>query len=137
MSIKTKKIDWIIHYVANGVACDECGGVEDSFPPFMCNAHTHGMQKYGHLDFQIVISLGMSLAGTLLNDIGLRVQAGEQFQDGDVISDLIQGYDVKLIEVQETSRTVLRIIFPDTNGCFPGDEGCEYPYDQQEDFQTP
>lgn len=27
----SKNIDWVIHFVANGVACAECGKVEDSF----------------------------------------------------------------------------------------------------------
>ena len=35
-----KKIDWIIHYCANGY-CEECGKVEIGFLPFLCNAHTH------------------------------------------------------------------------------------------------
>lgn len=46
-----QKIDWLIHLVANG-ACDECGEVETDFLPYMCNAHTHGLERYGHLDFQ-------------------------------------------------------------------------------------
>lgn len=49
-------IDWIIHLVANG-ACDECGKEEKGFLPYTCNAHTHGMEKYGHPDFQVVRSL--------------------------------------------------------------------------------
>ena len=39
-----KKIDWIIHYCANGY-CEECGKVEIGFLPFLCNAHTHGMAR--------------------------------------------------------------------------------------------
>lgn len=49
-------IDWIIHLVANG-ACDECGKEEKGFLPYTCNAHTHGMEKYDHPDFQVVLSL--------------------------------------------------------------------------------
>ena len=49
-------IDWIIHLVANG-ACDECGKEEKGFLPYTCNAHTHGMEKYGHPDFQVILSL--------------------------------------------------------------------------------
>lgn len=49
-----QKIDWLIHLVANG-ACDECGAVETDFLPYMCNAHTHGLERYGHLDFQMVL----------------------------------------------------------------------------------
>ncbi len=45
-----QKIDWLIHLVANG-ACDECGEVETDFLPYMCNAHTHGLERYGHFGF--------------------------------------------------------------------------------------
>ena len=36
------KLDWIIEIIGNGVVCDKCGKVEDSFPEYICNAHTHG-----------------------------------------------------------------------------------------------
>ena len=29
---KKPKVDWIYHYVANGVECAECGKVEHPFP---------------------------------------------------------------------------------------------------------
>lgn len=128
---KTPKFDWICHYVSNGVACDMCNKTEDSFPEFICNAHTHGMEKYNHLDFQIVLDVDAELIGTLLNEMGLRVQMGGKFKSGDVLSDLLVGYDAKLFEVPEKDRTVLRIILPDENNLFPGDEGCQYPYNQQ------
>ncbi len=41
------KVDWIIHYVF-----DNPGPY-----PYLCNAHTHGMEKYHHLDFQMVLNL--------------------------------------------------------------------------------
>ena len=47
-------IEWIIHLCANG-NCDECGKREEGFLPYTCNAHTHGMEKYGHMDFQLVL----------------------------------------------------------------------------------
>ena len=69
-------IDWIIHLVANG-ACDECGKEEKGFLPYTCNAHTHGMEKYGHPDFQVILSLPPREIGRILNTLGLRVQEGE------------------------------------------------------------
>ena len=54
--VMEKEIDWIIHLVANGVPCDCCGKTERGFIPNACNAHTHGMEKYGHPDFQVVIN---------------------------------------------------------------------------------
>ena len=54
------KIDWVIHYVANGAVCAKCGKVETGFIPNFCNAHTHGMEKYHHPDFQMVLDAGPS-----------------------------------------------------------------------------
>ena len=137
MNNKEQKIDWIIHFVVNGESCDCCGKVEDSFPEFMCNTHTHGLEKYDHLDFQIVLALPPEIVGHLLNGLGLRVQAGEKFKDGDVISDLLaNNYDVHLVEVEETERRVLRLLMPDPQNRFPGDAECDYPYNQQKDFKT-
>lgn len=50
-------IDWKIHLVANGVRCAVCGEAEDGFLPYMCDAHTDGMEKYGHPDFQVVLRM--------------------------------------------------------------------------------
>lgn len=36
--------------------------------------------------------------------------------------------DVKVVEFEETGRTVLRVIVPDKNNRFPDEPGCEYPY---------
>ena len=49
-------IEWIIHLCANG-NCDECGKREEGFLPYTCNAHTHGMERYGHMDFQLVLNM--------------------------------------------------------------------------------
>ena len=42
-----KNVDWIIHYIL-----DNPGPY-----PYLCNAHTHGMEKYWHPDFQMVLNL--------------------------------------------------------------------------------
>ena len=67
---KDKKIDWIIHLVTNGAQCEECGEVESGFLPYMCNAHTHGMERYNHLDFQIVLNYPPNEIGRILNEFG-------------------------------------------------------------------
>lgn len=132
-----QKIDWMIHFEANGEICACCGEIITGFPEYMANAHTHGMSKYGHLDFQIVLALPPNVVGTILNDMGLRVQAGEKFKSGDILSDVLaDGYSVRLVEVEETERRVLRIMLPDPENRFPGDKGCEYPYNKQKDFKT-
>lgn len=121
-------IDWIIHYVADGVPCDCCGKVENNFLPLMCNSHTHGMSKYGHLDFQIVLRYPMEEIGRILNTFGLRVQAGEQFKDGDLVEGIYLDCPVRLSEFTECDRKVLRVVIPDRENRFPEDDGCTEPH---------
>ena len=122
-----QKIEWVIHLVANG-ACDECGEIETGFLPYMCNAHTHGLERYGHLDFQMVLFLPTEEIGRILNTLGLRVQSGERFRSGDMVSGIYEDCDVRLDEYEETGRKVLRVIIPDANNIFPEEGDCMLPY---------
>ena len=122
-----QKIDWVIHLVANG-ACDECGEIETGFLPYMCNAHTHGLERYGHLDFQMVLFLPTEEIGRILNTLGLRVQSGERFRSGEMVSGIYEDCDVRLDEYEETGRKVLRVIIPDANNIFPEEGDCMLPY---------
>ena len=122
-----QKIDWVIHLVANG-ACDECGEIETGFLPYMCNAHTHGLERYGHLDFQMVLFLPTEEIGRIFNTLGLRVQSGERFRSGDMVSGIYEDCDVRLDEYEETGRKVLRVIIPDANNIFPEEGDCMLPY---------
>ena len=125
-----KGVDWIIHLVANG-ACDECGKTEMGFLPYLCNAHTHGMEKYGHMDFQMVLRTSDQEIARILNTLGLRVQAGERFHAGDCVSGIYTDCDVRLDAFEETDRQVLRVIIPDKYNVFPEEEHCMEPYKWQ------
>ncbi len=127
-----QKIDWVIHLVKNGACCAECGETESGFLPMMCNAHTHGMERYGHKDFQIVLDMQTDLIMYILNTLGLMVQGGRKFQSGELVEEVAEGYALKLVEVEETGRRVLRVLIPDVNHKFPGDDGCEEAYCMQE-----
>lgn len=122
------EIDWVIHLCANGVPCEECGKVENGFLPQTCNAHTHGMEKYYHKDFQLVLALPVKEIARILNTMGLRVQAGERFHGGDLVSGIYEDCDIRLNEYEEIGRTVLRIIIPDKYNVFPEDERCMSVY---------
>ncbi len=123
-----KKVDWIVHLVANGVPCATCGEVEYNFPKFICDAHTHGMDKYGHMEFQLVIDYGMEHVCYLLNSMGLRVQNGEKFKSGDVVKGLYEDCDVTLQAIPDSNGVqVLRLIIPDKHNRMPFD-GADYPY---------
>lgn len=118
-----KKINWIIHYCANGAVCADCGKVETGYLPFTCNAHTHGMERYGHKDFQIVLDLPVEYIGYVLNALGSCVQDGERFCTGELVK-FPDGLVVKLAEFEECGRKVLRVLFPDRVGRFPDQSGC-------------
>ena len=125
------EIDWIIHFIGNGVFCPDCGKVETGFPQYICNAHTHGMEKYGHPDFQVVIHMSTQNIGYVLNLLGLRVQAGERFSAGDLVSGVFEDCPVRLDAFEETGRQVLRVVIPDGKNRFPEDPHCDYPYSFQ------
>ena len=125
------EIDWIIEILANGVRCATCGKVENHYPDYICNAHTHGMAKYSHQDFQLVLYLHPNQMGYVLNNLGLRVQAGERFKAGDLVEGIFDRCPLRLDEAEESGRKVLRVIIPDDENRFPEDPECEYPYSYQ------
>lgn len=117
-------INWIIHCVANGVTCEKSGCVETCMLPRTCNAHTHGMEQYGHPDFQLVLRYDFREICRILNTLGLRVQAGERFKAGDLVEGIYLDCPVRLDEHNETGRTLLRVVIPDKKNKFPEDAEC-------------
>ncbi len=126
-----KKIDWIVLLECNGHKCDVCDEIEYNFIDGFCNAHTYGMFKYGHSEFQLVLNMEYKMILYTLNMLGLRVQAGKVFKDGDIINDLFEGYNALLKEFEENGKKFLRVIIPDANHKFPDDEGCQLEYSYQ------
>ena len=121
-------IDWEIHGCANGVLCDIDGKTENGYMPGTCNFHTHGMERYNHMDFQMTLGYPQKEICRILNTLGLRVQAGERFKNGEMVSGIYEDCDVRLSEFEETGRTVLRVIIPDQHNFFPEDAGCDVRY---------
>ncbi len=126
----SKKVDWVILLEANGVTCAECGKVENNFICGYCNAQTHGMYKYGHFEFQMVLHMKPEMIMYTLNRLGFMVQSGRRFKNGDIVDDLFEGYSALLTEFTENGKTLLRVMIPDPNHKFPSDNGCmpEYAY---------
>ena len=129
--MKKPEIDWIIHCCRNGVVCDECGDVENGFVENSCNAHTHGMNRYQHPDFQLVLALPTEEICRILNTFGLWVQQGRRFSHGELVSGIYEDCDVRLEAFTETGRTLLRVVIPDKHNVFPDDDRCLYPYTLQ------
>jgi len=114
-----KNIDWIIHYV---IGTEGPGGI--------VNAHTHGMERYDHLDFQLVLPLVQKQTCEILNTIGIEVQNGRKFEPNIYYIDIFTcGF--RLLPVLETGRKVLRLILPDPQMRFPENPLCIEPYKSQ------
>lgn len=125
-----KKPDWDIHYVANGCTCDESGKVESSFPQYVCDAHTHGMDQYGQMEFQVVVDYGAKEICRLLNTMGSKVREGQRFKSGDLISGLYLDCDILLREAIDCNgKQILRLIIPDRQNRWP--EESEPPHNYQ------
>ena len=52
--------------------------------------------------------------------------------DGDMVSGIYEDCSIRLKQVRETDRDVLRLIIPDAHNRFPEDENCMEPYRHQE-----
>lgn len=125
-----RKLDWDIHYISNNVECSDCGKREKAFPNYICDAHTHGMSKYDHMEFQLVIDYGPQEICRLLNTMGLRVRHGERFAGGDHVSGLYEDCEVQLREVTDCDgNPILRLVIPDRQNRLP--EQSEAPFTYQ------
>ena len=129
---------WIIHYITNESSkkselnAKPGTANEYYYPSNMCNAHTHGLKAFTHKDFQIVLDIGRENTVFLLNAMAERVRDGETFSDGERVKGIYDDCEIKLASVKEGNREVLRILIPDSENRFPGDDNCAYPYSEQE-----
>ena len=128
--IKMKtNITWQIHLQENEHCADRSRN--GSFKPYLCNAHTHGMARYGHPDFQVVLRIPDSEIRRILNILCLAVQKGITFEDGEYIGGIYDDCTVRLQSFWDGDRKVLRVIIPDANNVFPDRGGCRTPYSYQ------
>lgn len=85
----------------------------------MINAHTHGLEKWDHLDLQIVCPLAEETVGGTFRNIIERIKEGERYKHEDILEGILGGgYLIKLVEAVESGRLVLRAIIPDEEGHF-------------------
>ena len=89
---------------------------QDDATPTGFNAHSHGLQQYDHLDFQLIVPLPPEIGHSIISDLANRVKGGERFEPGQVLDKVVRNFNVKLIEATESDRKVLRIILPDPQG---------------------
>jgi hypothetical protein len=101
-----EKYGWYFHMVN-----------EDPNSPTGINAHTHGvLEKYNHPDFQVVLPVDPKIIQNIFSTVVENVKNGQKYKSGEIYTDVIKNYSVKLLEFEEGNRTVLRIIFPDKSG---------------------
>lgn len=96
-------------------------------------AHTHGLDEtYNHPDFEVRLAIGPRERYNLLRTLAEAVKQGQVFRAGGEISTLFLS-PVRFVERQESRRTVLRAIFPDAEGRWPGEIGCHRGFNEQLD----
>ena len=126
------KYDWEIHFVANDVECECCGKKIEILRKYMCDAHTHGLDKYGSPELQIVLNVPLELIGYTLNSVGEMIRDGLKLEDGMTLEGLFQD-DLKLkvfLTKDTQGKDIFRLIFPDSDFRFP-EESEQYPYSEQ------
>ncbi len=125
------KKDWIIHLVMNGAECGECEKKENGFLRYTCDSHTHGMEKYNHPNFQIVVDFEPDYIMGILNILCFMVQSGRKFHNGEFVEGIIDERKLRLDKHIENGFEIFRVVFPDDNNLFPEDANCKYPYSVQ------
>lgn len=111
----------IIHVMAEG-----------KLPPF---SYTVGMQRSSQAPDLLVIGLKQPVAHFVLNEYNGRVRAGERFQDGQLSSGFLEGFDCCFREVDRVhyreyfgwdiwlyggeTFDVLQLVYPNTSGVWP------------------
>lgn len=97
------------------------------------NIHTHGFERsWNHPDFQIVLPFHEDLVSKILWDLADQVKKGRVFKAGEMADRVIKNYPVKIVAAEETGHNILRVVFPDKNGLFPGDPKVDKLYGGQE-----
>ena len=100
-----KKFGWYAHYIE-----------DDKNFPFNINFHTHGLNKFDHLDLQVCLPIDVKIIHQIFFEIIDRIKNKEKFYENKKYSNIIKEFDVIFISVVEDNRNVLRLILPDSLG---------------------
>ena len=124
-----KNFDWDIHLVS-----DEYANNEQTFRNAMCDAHTHGLGKYGSLEIQFILAYPSNAIGYLLNTVAESIQNGLKLEDGNMKKGICD--DDAALKVFKTTdcygEPIFRLVMPDGDMKYP-EESNEYPYNMQYD----
>ena len=120
------KLEWDIHYVTNGTLTVG----NSTFPKYICDAHTHGLNKLNHPELQLVLDYGPEEVARLINAVGIMIRKGKTFKNGDKISGLYEDCDVYIRETDDVNgKPLLRLVIPDSLNRLP--ENATEPYSLQ------
>lgn len=114
-------------------------------PPFTYSVGFRGHDKHPEV---IVIGLQAEVAHAIIGALYERVAAGEKFEVGDRVSELIQGYEMECREVPPDGAPLnvarryygldnlpaLQLVWPDKEGCFPGEDGFDPEFERLQDI---
>lgn len=111
----------------------------DPGPNFM---YTIGLAPHGKPEL-IEFGLPQQVGHHIMNDIAFRIINGEvELRPGDTIEQMVVDYPVKVVAVRDSwehltvanrlygnpdgALPALQLVFPDLNGLFPWEPGCEF-----------
>jgi len=95
------------------------------------NIHTHGIAiSFDHPDFQVCVPLDGNIAQEILGNLVYLIKDGKRFSSNEYYFDIIETWPITFIEATESRRPVLRLIFPDQDGCLDP-EGMKDPFRTQ------
>lgn len=129
---RSRRIFWHIDHVCDMGICPCCGKDKSMHPDFIpnaCDAHTHGMNRFGHLEFQYVLNVKSEEIAHVLNSLCNLVASGRKFYDGDYVTGIYDDCSVLLKQFKDDNGgDILRVIVPDGKNRFPGNPECWAPY---------
>lgn len=106
--------------------------VDDKTMPFHINAHTHGLDKYNHLEFECALPYTAKDMEQIFNILAyLVIRKGNHFEEGcytNILTDNYRLYFVEMPDHFDEAKTILRSIYPDDDGKMPWEDGCEEHY---------
>ena len=109
---------------------------DDGMKEGMCDAHTHGLNEFGSLEIQFVLSYPANMIGYILNEVGTRIKNGLVLEDGMLIEGVCDDEaKLKAYKTQDCfGEEIYRLIMPDGKFKYPEDSK-EWPYNLQ--YESP
>lgn len=113
------EVDWMVHMIL---------GDPLSF-------HTHGLDRHGSLEIEILLPLSKEQGIMLCNCIGESIAQGLKIEDGQMVEHIfnVPIYFFKTMPLHG-EKEVLRAVFTDELGRYPWEPDCAEPYKRQIQF---